>query len=351
MPRQFVRGVALYQQVIQNSGNLFREAVFTVEQLIDPPNGGIGQGGVWFLENQPVDGDTVVLENDTDGSETYTFRNVATSVPGEVQIGVDADQSMSNLAVAIGLQSVYWDAKKFTSADLINTGSGSSSTGHVVALWKRVPDLGDADRVYGVFATPADAKIVDYAGGTDYKITASQTMPGVDPGSANFGFGLPTASLINGERRPALAEDQTWLWDADGQRWALASGSGTQVVIRQYAGGVGLLDAVYQSGAGQVDRASATTLATARVVGFVRSIDEPDPGFCEVQWGGDLGGFLGLTPGAVYILSKAAGQILEESDTGNVDYPDAAGEVKAKVGTANTGIELMVDRGEPKELS
>ena len=351
MARQFVNGVALHLQVAKNSGNLFKEPVFTLEQLIDPPNGGLAQADVWYLDEQPVDGDTVTLENDTDGSETYTFRTVATSVPFEVQIGADPDESMLNLATAIGLQSVYWNAKKFTNAETINDGSGSSTAGHVVGVWKQIPDAGDNDRIYGTFATPADALIVDFLGGVDYLVAVSISMPGADPGVATFGFGLTVPSLIPGERRAVLAEDQTWLWDGDAQEWALASGAGTQEVIRQYTGGVGLLDAVYQSGAGQVDQASANALATSRVIGFVSEIDEPDPGFCKVRWGGDLGGFLGLTPGATYILSKAAGQILEESDTVNVDYPDLAGEVKAKVGVANTGIELMVDRGEPKELS
>jgi len=352
MPRQYVNGVALYLQVIENSGNLFRDPVLSVEQLLDPPTGGIAPGAPWFLDEQPVDGDTVTLENDTDGSETFTFRTVVTSVPFEVLIGTDADDTMINLAVAIGLQSVYWDAKKFTNGEALNPGSGSSTAGHVVGIWKRQPDNGDNDRIYGTFATPADAKTVNYLGATEkYTYDTVTAMASADPTIGTFGFGVAQVDLINSERRGVLAEDQTWLWDADGVKWILASGAGVFEVIRQYAGGVGLLDAVYQSGANLVDVASAAALATSRIVGFVSEIDEPDPGFCKVRFAGDLGGFLSLTPGKTYILSLAPGEILAEDDTGNVNYPDTANQVQVRVGTANTAIELMVDRGEPKRLS
>ena len=153
-------------------------------------------------------------------------------------------------------------------------------------------------------------------------------------------------------RHAVRAEDQTWAWDGDHARWTLVSASGALSVIRAFTPGVLLLDAVYQIGSNAVDRASSSAKATSRVLGFIKALNSPSPGLCEVQVAGDVGGFAGLVPGQAYLLSKALGGIVADDDTGNIDYPDAPGNVLVILGVANTvDTMLSVTGGELKELN
>lgn len=118
----------------------------------------------------------------------------------------------------------------------------------------------------------------------------------------------------------------------------LAAGNSpsSTLITRPYVPGVVLRDAVYQCPDGRVDRASAASVGTSPAIGFVATIDVPSAGLCQIQQAGDLAGFVGLVVSDIYILSKAAGQILTEDDEANPDFPerDQPGTVVQSVGVA-----------------
>lgn len=344
MPTQYVSGLSVREGLRRALSSTHRETVLTIEQLLDSPGGGIGAAVAFYLDGQPSNNDTFVIENDNDGPEAFTFKTALTPAAFEVLIGASVDATMLNLAVAITADSAFWAAKRPSSLDSINDGSGASTAGMVVVIWRLAPvSVDEDDRIYGSLTTAAFGQLVDFHDELDYRKAVSVQLTPGDPVTGLFGLGRAQADLIPDERHGALAEDQTWLWDSDRLEWRLASGEGAQFVVRQYTGPISLLDLVYLSASNTVARASANAVATARPVGFVRAIDEPDPGFCEVTFGGDLGGFLGLTPGKVYILSKTLGGFVAEDDTANPAYPDAAGEVIQEVGQAVTVDTMFVN--------
>lgn len=124
-----------------------------------------------------------------------------------------------------------------------------------------------------------------------------------------------------------------------------ASSAETTTYVRDYAAGVAVRDVVYQRADGKVDQADASAVSTGIPVGFVQALDDPSVGKCVVRFAGDLDGFSGLTPGKIYILSTSPGQIVEETDTGNVNYPDTtanSGHTIAEVGIAGSATKLFV---------
>lgn len=122
------------------------------------------------------------------------------------------------------------------------------------------------------------------------------------------------------------------------------------VVIRPYVAGVSVKDAVYQTLSGAVDKASAVSVATTPVLGVVVQLDTPTVGQCYVQIDGDVFGYAGLTPGNVYMLSKAPGQLLWEGDTGNPNYPTAHGNVIQAVAIAMSSSVIAVAIQDQEEL-
>lgn len=127
----------------------------------------------------------------------------------------------------------------------------------------------------------------------------------------------------------------------------LSTPTGNQgtTLVRTYTAGVVVRDAVYQKSDGTVDRAVASAIATGIPIGIVEAIDSPTTGECVVRFSGDLGGFSGLTIGAIYLLSTALGGIVEETDTGSGSYPDTSGgsgHVMIEVGIAATATVLNV---------
>jgi hypothetical protein len=125
------------------------------------------------------------------------------------------------------------------------------------------------------------------------------------------------------------------------------SGGNAGTIIRPYAAGVIVNDAVFQKADGTAAPTSAVDQAHMPCIGFVSALDTPAVGMCKIQQNGDLGGFSGLTPGNVYICSKNLGQILWEGDTGNVDYPgtNELGTVVQSVGIAATATTLNIQLG------
>jgi hypothetical protein len=110
-------------------------------------------------------------------------------------------------------------------------------------------------------------------------------------------------------------------------------------------------DAVYQTGAGlTVDRADATSILTTPVFGIVTALDNPVVGACQVQFDGDVGGFVGLSIGEVYMLSRDPGKLVLESNTGHPDYPDVPGNVIQAVGVATSATTLTIAIQDQAEL-
>ena len=91
-------------------------------------------------------------------------------------------------------------------------------------------------------------------------------------------------------------------------------------------------DAVYLFASGEVRRASAAQVATSRVVGFI--LDKGDATHCDFISGGELDGFVGLTPTKAYYLADALGGIALT--------PSGAG-VGIKVGDALNETTLLIE--------
>lgn len=91
---------------------------------------------------------------------------------------------------------------------------------------------------------------------------------------------------------------------------------------------------VYISGSNEVSLANATSLTTMKAIGFVSSKNNSD---CGVQANGELSGFSGLTPGAVYYAGKTPGSIWTYTEEDS-DFPPYI----QMVGTAKTESILLV---------
>lgn len=127
-------------------------------------------------------------------------------------------------------------------------------------------------------------------------------------------------------------------------------GSADTSLVRNFVVGVNVGDVVFEDAtANQVDRADASAAATGLPLGVVRTLNDPGPGQCRVAVLEDLGGFVGLTVGAQYILSTSPGGIVRVGDTGNANYPafntPGSGEVLAPIGIASTATSLSVRPG------
>ncbi|MCC6752054.1 MAG: hypothetical protein IT371_30660 [Deltaproteobacteria bacterium] len=158
---------------------------------------------------------------------------------------------------------------------------------------------------------------------------------------------IPAGLRAEGMTAYVQATQETWQLQGGitNLDWVLISGAaaGSTVVTRPYSGLLSVGDAVYQDGAGNVQRASASAYSTGRVVGLVLAVDTPVVGQAQVVLIGTLTGFVGLTPGAAYILGTTAGSIVAETDTVNPAYPSAPGNVVQVVGIAASATDLSVD--------
>jgi len=123
----------------------------------------------------------------------------------------------------------------------------------------------------------------------------------------------------------------------------VATGGSAGNIIRQYAVGVNLLDPVYQRADGLAERADATSVTTGKVLGIVTSIDSPCVGDVTITYLGDISGFVGYSPGDLLILGTAPGSVIAESDTGNINYPNAPGNVIHEIGTFGPSNTLFVN--------
>lgn len=122
----------------------------------------------------------------------------------------------------------------------------------------------------------------------------------------------------------------------------LDKGLAIGVLIRPYAVGVVVGDAVYQRADGLVDKANATSDVAMPAVGIVEQLDFPAVGQAVIRYDGDSLVIPGLTTGKIYIVSTAPGLLVAEDDTGNPIYPGAAGNIQQQIGIASGAALLFV---------
>lgn len=211
-------------QVVQ--GKVWKEAVVSSDQL-DSVNDALSQGILYFLNNQPTVGD---LFNVTDGilNRSYGFGSGGDLT---VTIGANPDVTMDNLVSVINGDGLgNWSAAKLTDLQTINSGTGTSTAGHVVLIY-RTNQSSDTfeDRIYAVVTVSADHLYVNFAGEIDYTNTSVVEVPGADPLVKEFGFGRSTASLQNAETHLTLSGDSQYSWDADAGQWNQVGGGGGAV--------------------------------------------------------------------------------------------------------------------------
>lgn len=99
-------------------------------------------------------------------------------------------------------------------------------------------------------------------------------------------------------------------------------------------------DAVYVLSAGQVRKALADVLATARVAGVITV--KPTATTCTCISGGPVA-MSGLTPGAPHFLSAATAGAASAAEPG-------PGKFRVPLGMAKTTTEMVLEIGEPEQL-
>lgn len=139
---------------------------------------------------------------------------------------------------------------------------------------------------------------------------------------------------------PGVGDVLTW----DGAQWtplAPSAGSGVDSAVGAFTvpAGVAVGEIVYVTGAFAADRADASVEATARAVGIV--IAKPAATTATLRYFGEVSGFVGLTPGALYYLDTTAGAI-------SLTAPTNPGEVVVNVGQALSGTVLLLDIDRPE---
>lgn len=104
-------------------------------------------------------------------------------------------------------------------------------------------------------------------------------------------------------------------------------------VVYSCPAGLAIRDLVYLTGANSVDKADADNPGTFPAVGFVSA--KPSPLTCRVQYGGKIGGFVGLLPNATYHASIVPGEITATPSL-------APGDVIQRIGWARDPNNLII---------
>jgi hypothetical protein len=139
---------------------------------------------------------------------------------------------------------------------------------------------------------------------------------------------------------PGVGDALIW----DGAQWtptAPSAGTGVDSGVGAFTvpAGVAVGEIVYVTGAFAADRADASAAATAKAIGIV--IAKPAATTATVRYFGEVSGFVGLTPGALYYLDTTAGQI-------SLTAPSSPGEVVQNVGQALSTTVLLLDIDRPE---
>jgi hypothetical protein len=195
----------------------WKEIVLVDEQL-DSANDAVSQAGVFYLDGPPVATNTFII---TDGTttETFTFK-ASETVAFDVAIGGDADATMANLAQAINDDSTLWSAIRAEGLEEINDGSGSSTAGYVVAIYRTNQSSASfTDRFYGTLGTQSFGQYVSFNGQGDYGYSTSTQLSTTDTSQKDFGFGRITSALVDNETHTSRNSDAVFTWDSDDNVW------------------------------------------------------------------------------------------------------------------------------------
>lgn len=266
----------------QTSGaRTFKELVFSCEQL-DSANDAISQAIPFWLATNAADGDTLTV---TDGatSETFTFL-ITPAAAFDVQIGVDLDATLANLATAINTDSAWWSGVAETVLTEFNT--------TVTVIYRTdnsFPMTAYDDRIFGTFATAASARYINFNGEVDYTKSTDDQLPAVDPAQKEFGFGRATANLIANETHACRDTDTLFTWDADTGEWQNTGSNNPVLQDSRYVGkilGFGVSRRVpgngtrFMNGPGSVATSSAGTalLRSGQLTGASLQVDQADAG-------------------------------------------------------------------------
>jgi hypothetical protein len=205
-------------QLAVSTGNTFKEAILSAVQLSSSQ--GILPAAVIDIVTNPVIGDTIILKSAA-STETWTFAATRTGA-FTVAIGGTVLVTMENLSAAIALDS-SGETGYFDSSLLV-----LNNVGEVLVMDKTTTTLPSTTRIYGVWGTQASCRIVPFNGATQYTIAAaSVTLPAVDPGTTQFGFGRTVVDLTDGEVHAALDNNSQWAWNGSLVAWVQISGAGS----------------------------------------------------------------------------------------------------------------------------
>lgn len=116
----------------------------------------------------------------------------------------------------------------------------------------------------------------------------------------------------------------------------------TSATIYNCPASVAVNDAIYATIVDDtVDRANATSFATAPILGFV--ISKPSAITCMVAYAGEVTGFVGLLAGEQYYIDVVNGMI-------TVIVPSNPGNIVQRIGTARNSTTLVVSLDDYTEL-
>jgi len=188
------------------AGGTIKQQLLTEIQLDNDL--GILPGLVTFLTVNAVEDDTIVLKDALGNTETYTFKDSA-STDFEVEVGASIALSMSNLAAAINEDSAYW--KAWYDVSVLD----SIYPNGLIGIYRKAVG---PDAAFKVWKTgTADGYVTDYHAEVEYKTNSSIViaLPTSEPETAFSGFSIAKADLQNGQIHNCIAEDKLKSWDGD----------------------------------------------------------------------------------------------------------------------------------------
>jgi hypothetical protein len=304
--------------------------VLSATAQLDNSGDALRQAIALYFDAQPVSGDNITLSDGT------TVRTYQFGAGGDVTvtIGADTNASMTNLAAAITADgSGDWDANIVAALDAINDGSGTSTSGRVIVIYRAVQIASQDDRMYGTWGTQANVRYVTYAGEEGYEKTTSITLPTADPATKTFGPGTLTAALLAGEAHVDLNADQQYIWNADTLTWVQISGTGSITAGDGLTKTGDTLDFV--TGDTSLTVAANSVIVKRDSAGAI-TLDGGGAGIeVNVEAAGSGTGGLVITSNAIRVNVEAAG-----SGTGGLVL--VAGGIRVNRDTASTGATASV---------
>ena len=247
------------------------------------------------------------------------------------------------LAFVRALDSSGFAAREDRNFFFLSTGNFSFDAGSGLLTWSLeidifVPNTGTLLIVPSGSASLADGQVlwVDLVRGSTVGGVISANVGSVVPSSDTarilafrFGSVILFANgriLADGETGPVLSVS------------SLGGSGGSPSPAYSDFGATSVLDLAYISAADTLAQADATAIATAPAVGFVSA--KPTVNTARLQTSGELAGFVGLTPGALYYLDQVPGQITLTPPALPGDA--GSGKIVQRVGRARNATTLLI---------